>query len=441
MRARELLSEHFGQHRIVGGAAVLALTMLCASVAGLLRDYFLNRTFPGLAVVDVYFAAFRPSDLFFQMTIMAGYSVALVPLLARYSAEKKMNDMNALLSGVMGLASLVFGILALVLAVTFPLIAPLFVQFSGESLDLYITFGRIALLTNFLFVFGNAFGQYFITVQRYWIYGISTVLYPLATTFGTVFFTPFLGPSGPIVGTLLGALLYVIIRFLGALHFGYRPKISFWHSDIRELGWLMLPRMVALGILQLELLFFDRIASGMVAGSITINGNTRNFQSVLVGVVGISLAQSAYSLLSQAAAKKQAGRFFLYLKKCVMVMLLFTVPGAFALWLLSPVAAALVHLTAVLPVFSVCLGLYALSIPFECINHLLLRSYYSLKNTAIPAMFSVCNGVVAIGMTAWLAPQWGVYALPIGFVVGQGVSLCGLIALLPSVMRKLEVTG
>ena len=55
----------------------------------------------------------------------------------------------------------------------------------------------------------------------------------------------------------------------------------------------MLPRMFALGALQLQLLLFDTIASGLDAGSITINAYSRNFQSVLVGVAGIALAQSA----------------------------------------------------------------------------------------------------------------------------------------------------
>ncbi len=436
MRARNFFGLH-SQHRILGGAAVLALTQIAASVAGLLRDYLLNRTFPGLHVVDVYFAGFRPSDLLFQMTIMAGYSVALVPLLAQYKASDNKRGMNDLLSGVMGLAAVAFGALALALALALPWIATAFVQFQGETLSLYINFARIALLTNFLFVFGNAFGQYFITEQRYWIYGLTPVLYTLGTIFGTVVLTPFVGSYGPIVGTLLGAVVYVFVRLLGALHMGYRPRFSLWHADIAELGWLMLPRMVALGVLQFELLLFDRIASGLPAGSITINSNARNFQSVIVGAVGIALAQSAFSLLSQAAARREIGRFFLYLRKGITVILLLTIPGAVALWLLAPVAAALVHLSDLLPVFSICLGLYAISIPFESINHLLLRSYYSLKDTTVPALLSVLNGTLAIGITWWLAPQLGVFSLPIGFAAGQGISLVGLAILLPRRVRRL----
>lgn len=417
----------------MGGAIVLALTQLGASLAGLIRDRILASTFPELGVVDVYIASFRPSDLLFQMTIMAGFSVALVPLLARYHGEGDKDAMGKLLGGTVGLAAIGFGVIALILAVFFPSIAPYLVQFEGESLQLYITFGRIALLTNVLFVFGNAFGQYLITVQRYWVYGITPILYTVGTILGTLFLSDpaIFGPLGPIMGTLGGAIVYVIFRFAAVLLSGCSLRLGLWHPDFPEFGRLMLPRMLALGVLQLQLLFFDGIASGLPAGSLTINAYARNFQAVAVGVAGIALAQSAYSLLSQAIAKQEISRFWIYLRKGVLVLLVVTIPGAIALAFLAPVAAMLVNLSHRLDLFSVCLILYAISIPFESINHLLLRSFYALKHTLTPAVFSVINGAIAIGISWYFAPSIGVFALALGFTAGQIVQLIGLALILP----------
>ena len=398
----------------------------------------LAKTFPGLDVVDVYISAFRPSDLLFQMCIMAGFSVALVPLLAQYKAKDDQQQMNHFLSGVVAVAALAFGALALVFAIIFPQVAPMLTQFTGDSLELYIRFGRIALLTNFLFVFGNAFGQYLITVQRYWIYGVTPMLYTLGTIVGTLYFTPVFGPFGPIYGTLCGAIAYVIIRFVGVALAGFRPHRTLWHPDLSEVGRLMLPRMVALGALQLELLMFDTVASGLESGSVTVNAYARNFQSVVVGIAGIALAQSAFSLLSQSASRREFSRFWIYLRKGIFILLILTIPGAVLLAVLAPFAAWLVHLGHVLPVFTTCLSLYALSIPFESINHLLLRSFYSLKHTVTPAILSVINGTVAIAVAAFLAPRYGVYSLAIGFTTGQVVQLIGLSVLLPRRVRLLE---
>ncbi len=432
------IPQSLAQHRILGGAAVLASLQFGASLMGLIRDRVLATTFPGLDVVDVYIAAFRPSDLLFQVMIMAGFSVALVPLLAKYRSENDKKQMSELLSGVVTVAAIVFGVFALVGAILMPKIAPALAQFQGESFDLYVQFARIALLTNFLFVFGNAYGQYLITIQRYWIYGLTPILYTLGTIIGTIYLTPIVGPFGPIYGTLGGAIIYVILRMTAVTIWGYRPHVRLWHPDIPEMISLMTPRMLALGALQLELLFFDRIASGLDAGSVTINAYARNFQAVAVGIAGIALAQSAYSLLSQAAARKEINRFWIYLKKGIAILLVLTIPGAIALAFLAPVAAWLVNISHVLPVFTVCLTLYAISIPFESINHLLLRAFYSLKHTITPAALSVMNGGVAIAVAWILAPRIGVFSLALGFMIGQTVQLVGLGIMLPRRVKRLS---
>lgn len=113
-----------------------------------------------------------------------------------------------------------------------------------------------------------------------------------------------------------------------------------------------------------------------------------------------------------------------------------TIPAAVVLVLSTPIAASLVNLEAVYGAFAAALLVYAFSIPFESLNHLVLRSYYALHVTALPAIMSVLNGGLAIA-TAWiLVPMLGVQAIPAGFLVGQVVSLLGLIVCLPFVIRR-----
>lgn len=435
-RVLRRFSDTFGQHRLLGGAFVLAVTQFAASLAGLVRDRTLNGTYPGLSTVDVYISSFRLSDLLFQMTIMAGISTVLVPLLSRYKAHDDHEETSRLLSSVIAAGSVAFGLIALTLAALFPLIAPHLVAFQGEELELYVRFGRLALLTNFLFVLGNALGQYLITVQKYWIYGITPVLYTLGTILGTVFLSPYYGQEAPMIGTVAGACAYVILRLIGAARAGFRLQPVFWHPDLRRMGWLMLPRMLALGTLQLQLLVFDGLASGLDAGAITINANARNFQSVLVGVVGIALAQSAFPLLSNAAARREAQRFGTYLTKGVRTVIGLTLPGAVVLVLTAPIAAMLVNLEHVYGVFRLALLYYALSIPFESLNHLLLRSFYALHRTATPAVWSVLNGTIAIAVSWMLLDRFGVYALALGFTAGQIAQMIGLGITLPRAAKQ-----
>lgn len=428
----------FSQQRLLGGAAVLAFTQFLASLAGLVRDRVLFQTFPGLGVTDVYFASFRPSDFLFQACIMSALGTVLVPVLAGHRAHGRKEEMDRVLSAVMNLGAIVFGVIALALAIGFPWIAPKLVQFQGADLALYIRFGRLALLSNFLFVFGSTFGQHLIAIQKYWVYGLTPVLYTVGTILGTLFLTPRFGDAGPMVGTLIGALVYAVLRAVAVLHAGLRLRPILWHPDLKNMAALMLPRVLSLGALQLQLLVFDALGSGLERGSISVNLASRNFQSVVVGVVGIALAQAVYSPLSQAAARNDQKAYRVYLKKSLFWALALTIPGAVALVIMAPVAARLVDLTQVYNVLRVALFLYALSIPLESVNHLLLRSYYALRDTLLPALCTVAAGLTSI-IVAWaFVPRFGVYALGLGYACGQLVQTAGLGVFLPARLRRMQ---
>lgn len=437
---RSLLSEK----RIAGGAAVLAATQLIASACGFFRDQAFSIMFPldkdPLGVASVYIAAFRPSDLLFQISVMSCLSVVVVPFLASHLAHGRREEMNRFLTSTMFVFSLLFGVCAVVLAIFFRDLAPSMVKFEGESLELYIQFGRIALLTNFLFVFGNALGQYLIALQRYWAYGLTPILWAIGTIFGTYFLTPLIGPLGPMIGTVIGTFVYVLIRGYSVIRAGYHPRLekgSLLHRELADMGLLVIPRMAALGALQLQLLLLDRLASGLETEMVALNQFARNFESVIPGIVGIAIAQSAFSLLSQSAARSDIPRFKNQLQKSLIYNLLLSVPGTIGLAACSGIAAWLMHLSpSVSGIFILSLLIYSLAVPFDSINHILLRTFYALKNTAWPAASSVVSGATAVLIGTLLLDTLGIYAIAWAYVAGQVVQTVFLILALTRLMRR-----
>lgn len=427
------------QQRLMGGVAVLAATQFAASLAGLLRENVLARVFAGnLGVVDAYVAAFNPSDLIFQTCVVSAMGTVLVPVLSQYRAKGNEREVQKVLSGTIGLTAVLFGLIALALAAAFPWLTPLFnIHFEGETLRLYIQFGRLALLSNFLFVFGNAYGQYLVAVERYWIYGVTPVLYSLGTVFGAWFLTPVVGPFGPMYGTLLGAVIYVILRMAAVRLHGCRLSVSLWHPDLPEMIRLMLPRVLSLGALQLQILYLNGFASGLGKGAVTINAFTRNFQSVLVGVVGISVAQAVYARMSRAVAERDAQKLRFYFRSGLWSSIALTAAGAVAMVLLAPFEAWLVHLSAYLRVFTICLAIYAVSIPFESITHIQYRVLYAMKDTVSAALIGVLGGAAAIAVGWAFLGRFGLYALPVGYAAGEMLQAASLAILLPRKMRRI----
>ncbi len=415
------------QKRIAGGAAVLALTQLISSGCGFLRDQAFSIMFPldndPIGVASVYIAAFRPSDLLFQIFVMSCLSVVLVPFLASHLAHGRQKEMNHIASSTMLVFGVAFGLIALLAAIFFPLLAPHLVKFEGESLDLYIRFGRIALFTNFLFVFGNALGQYLITIQRYWLYGMTPVLWALGTIGGTYVLTPLIGPMGPMVGTVIGTMVYTVIRLVAASKSGFRFSLGtdgMLHGELKHMGLLILPRMAALGALQLQLLLLDRLASGLGSGMVALNQFASNFESVIPGIVGISIAQSAFSMLSQSVAKGDHASVRRAIRQGMMFNLALALPGAIALALLAGLAAWILQLSpSTTPLFTRALLIYCIAIPFESTNHIILRSFYAFKNTLFPALSSIISCAIAVAAGTMLLDHYGLFALAIAYVVAQ----------------------
>jgi len=152
---------------------------------------------------------------------------------------------------------------------------------------------------------------------------------------------------------------------------------------------------------------------------------------VIVGVVGIAVAQVVYSRMSQAAATGEFASFRKYYNVGLLLGAALTVVASIILVFIAPVAAWLVGLLPHLRVFSICLAIYAISIPFESATHIQYRAFYALRETIIPAVVGVVGGLIAIGIAYWMLPQYGLYALAVGYTVGEIIQAMGLGIMLP----------
>ncbi|MBI1934593.1 hypothetical protein HYS30_02910 [Candidatus Peregrinibacteria bacterium] len=313
--------------------------------------------------------------------------------------------------------------MACILVFALPTLAPWLVDFQGEQLDLYINFARIVLISDLLMVIGNTAGQELVTLERYWVYGLTPIVYSLGTIAGTLFLTQIIGPYGPIAGTAAGSGMYALWRLWAIWRLGIPLRLRLWHPAVAEMGWMAIPRMVALGTLQVRLLILDTLASFLPTGAITINAYARNMQSVVVGAIGIALAQAIFSPMSRAAARKDGEHFRRYIRQGSLFMLLLTVPSAAFLFFIPGTVARIVNLQHVVASFAPILMLYALSIPVESLSHLFIRAFVSLKNTRLPAIAHVANAIVAIALSWSLLGTYGLSAIPMGFIAGHAVQL------------------
>jgi putative peptidoglycan lipid II flippase len=425
------------------GSFILAITTFASYLLGLIRDRTFAQTFGAGRDLDAYNAAFLFPDLIFNILIAGGIAAAFVPVLSsffhseRKKAEDYVNSVITAATGTMLLTAIAIIIFAKPLSL---LVAP------GFSLDdrlLVAKIMRLLALSPILFAASNALGALLITKRRFLFYGLSPVLYNLGIILGTLVLAPFLGVFGIAIGTLFGALLHLAVRFFDARREGFSFRLSFQFRtpEFKKTVNLMIPKMFGHPIELATFWGFTAIASTLTAGSVAVISFARNFQSVPVSLIGITIATACFPLLSHAASQKARVEYWYQLKKSFAVIFLTSLFAAVIVYLIrEPLIAILlgggqfqgedIRRTATI------LGVFCLSIPTEALVHLMARAFYATKNTTIPVAVSILGIIIAIPGGYYLSLTYGLAALPFAFFLGSFVELLILIALLPYRLRK-----
>ncbi len=405
-------------------AFALTLTSGLSYFLGLLRDRSFATTFGASSELDIYNAAFVIPDLFLALLVTGSLSAAFVPIfsnLDEHNKKKAIQYTNQIISfGLIILAAV-----CVIFAITLPYFADFLVPGFDELKQVeYIQVTRLMLLSPLIFAVSNAFGNALISVKQFLWYGLAPVMYNIGIIIGVFLFAPHFGVFGLVMGTILGALMHLGIRTPSMIKYGWRPNFSLKVStEIKETINLMIPRIAQLGMWQILLWWFVRLASQLEEGSVTIYAFARNFQSVPVSLIGIAIALAAFANLSHAAAQKHYKQFAQTVRKKSLTILTTTTLAAIALALISyPLIDILLgggkFDDAAVAATAALLLVYCLSIPLESIVHLLARSHYALKNTWRPSTIHVSTIALTMVASTYFLPEIGLFAIPVAFAIG-----------------------
>lgn len=425
MKLREKLKEAGSvKNFILHTSFALMATSGVSYVLGLVRDHVFANKFGAGAELDVYNASFTVPDLFLSVFATAALSAAFVPIFVKIregSNERAMKYASKVLSFI--LSALFCAIVIYELAVGF--FADYLVPgFTAEQKAQYILLVRLMLLSPLFFTVSNTIGGILISTKDFLWYGLSPVFYNIGIIFGATVLVGIFGLPGLVLGTLTGGVLHMGIRLTTAYKRGFRFRFDFGvDENLKETVKLMLPAILPLVLWQILLNWFVRLASQLPEGSVTVYNFSRNFQSALVSLVGISIALAAFSELSTLAAEGKIKEFKAVVKKKAIFVFGFTALAAVALAVVAKLMISVllgggefgeeaVNLTALM------LAVYCISIPFESLMYLLAKAHYALKNTMRPSLIYAGAIMVIIGLSAELVGKIGIFAIPVSFAIG-----------------------
>jgi putative peptidoglycan lipid II flippase len=434
--------------KIINAAFILAFASLISRLLGVVRDRLIASEFGASTLLDSYYAAFRIPDSIFNLLILGALSSAFIPVFTTYLSKKDRQKSAELVHVVMTLTIIVLLIVIVLAFIFMPYIMNVVAPgLSAEGKKIAVDLSRIMLFSPFFFGISNIFSGILNSYKRFTAYAFAPVIYNIGIIIGAYVLSGSFGIYGLVYGVVIGSCGHMLVQLPSVLKLGYRFKpMLYMHEGVKQIGLLMIPRTLGIGVMQLSLFVTTGIASTLPEGSISIFNLANNLQSFPVGIFGISIAVSAFPFLAEAISDNNSSAFKKQFSESFSRILFFIIPLSILIWVLRIDIVRVFFgsgqfdwqdtlLTAEsLSYFT--FGLFA-----SALVPLFARAFYAAHNTKTPVAISIMSMVVNIVLSFSFAQTMGVPGLALAFSIASIIQCILLLVFLRKEIGQLGLSS
>jgi putative peptidoglycan lipid II flippase len=381
--------------QLARAATVVMVAFVVSRALGLAREMIIGNQFGTSRELDAYLAAFRIPDLIFQVIAGGALGSAFIPTFTSYLAHGEQKQAWRLASSVLDIVAVVLTTSATLAAIFAPqLVAHVVVPgFTPEEQVLTVQLMRLMLISPIIFGVSGIVMGILNSFQHFLLPALAPAIYNLSIIAGAMFLAPVMGIYGLAVGVVAGSLLHLLIQLPELLRKGlaYRPIIDITHPGVREVGRLMLPRMLGLATVQINFLVNTFLASGLTEGSLAALNYGWMLMLLPHGIFALAIATAAFPTLSELAAREEFGELRLTLSEALRLILYLTIPASVGLIVLrEPLIQLLLQRGRFDPsstqAVAWALQFYALGLFAHSALEIVTRAFYSLHDTRTPVL-------------------------------------------------------
>jgi len=393
-------------------AYLLGVFAILSQVLALLRDRLLAHTFGASTSLDLYYAAFRIPDFIFALVASIFSASIIIPFFSEKVRESNRSG-REFLSAIFSVFVIAIVSVSIVAFFATPYLVPyLFPGFSDEPFrDQIVLMTRILLLSPIFLGLSNLFASVTQYYNRFFIYGISPLLYNIGIIVGVVFFTPKFGISGLAWGVVLGAFLHFLVQAPFVMSRGLVPVFVFSFQKYKAIVHVVvsaIPRTLALSAQEISRFFLISLASVMSVGSISVFNLAFNLQSVPLSIIGVSYSLAAFPTLSALFVSGQKEKFVDLLKTTSRYIIFFSLP---LIALFVVLRAHIVRVVLGSGAFSwadtrltaAALSLFVVSLAAQGLMLLFTRARYASGNTKTPFYINIASVLIMIVSASFLS--------------------------------------
>jgi putative peptidoglycan lipid II flippase len=394
--------------RRLAQAALVVLTGFIASrVLGVVRSIVIASHFGTGVEANAYIAAITVPDTVFQVLVGGAVGSAFIPVFQGYVTRNKDDDAWRLTASVINLGVLAAGGTSLVLAIfARPVMDVLVPGRDAEFKDLAANLSRVLLITPAIFAASTFCASVLNAYHRFAVAALAPLMYNLAIIGGAYFLSGPLGIYSLAIGAAVGAVLHLLIQLpaLARLGFRWRPVIELGHSGVREVARLFAPRVLGLGVVQL-----NKILSGVLFASFLVAGSMAYLDYAWLMIMtplalAMAVGTAVFPTLSEASALERSGQVRQVFQLSLRMILFLTIPASIGLMVLGEPVIRLFfernQFTAVsTSATAYALVFFAIGLAGHATVEIVDRVFYALHDTRSPVLVAVS----AIGLNVVLS--------------------------------------
>jgi len=396
------------QSNILSAAFVIMGTVVLSQILGLFKKRLLISLFGASVKTGVYDVAYKFPDLLFQLVIASALSSAFIPVFSDLLARNKEKDAHKMASNLLTLGIIVFFIFSLILSIFAPFFLQLFNPgggFTQSDMALMANLLRIIIFGQLLIVIGTFFTALLQSYNHFFIPGFALALYNLGIIVGLVTLSPYIGIYSGAVGTIIGALFFILFQLpmVRKIGFKYKPSLSLKNAGVITIANLMWPRTISNAIFQMGTILIVSLVSFLPATgrNYIIFDLAQTIAWAPVALIGQAIAQAAFPVL--ARERQNLENFKLTFINSFNQMLYLILPISILILVLRIPIVRLVFGAPKLDwpatvLTGRTLAFFALSIFAQALIALVYRAFYALHDTKTPLITGALATFFMLGL-------------------------------------------
>jgi len=397
--------------QIARAAGIVMLAFVATGVLGIVRQAAISAAFGAGARLDAFVAAQRVPETLFVLVAGGALGSAFIPVFTGFLAHDQHAAAQQLAIGVITLLIAASGLLALVAFIFAGPITRWFLlpDAASSTQSLAVELMRIMLITVVIFAVSGLMMGILNAHQRFIAPALAPSLYNIGIIFGAVALTSAWGVHGLAWGTVLGSLLHMAVQIpsLLTVQFRYRPTLNLHIPGEREVLLLMGPRVLGLGIVQVNFWVNTALASGMAEGSVSALSVSFVLLMTVLGVVGRSVGTAVFPTLSTLTAQHETETFRRTLSGALDSVLFLSIPAGIGLAAASlPIVTVLFERGEWTSTDSAgtawALALFSIGLVGHAVLEILVRAFYALHDTWTPVKVGTATMLLNIALSLLL---------------------------------------